>query len=146
MNEIQQKSTVSLELNLIGEGPLLQEIKALESSFKINYLGRKNKQEIATILQQSNYFLHGSTIETFSVVIAEALCSGVPVIASQVGAIPELISPENGITARNNVEDWVKAIQNGMQKNYDQKAIASNCAQKYKETKIGELFLEFYRF
>jgi L-malate glycosyltransferase len=146
LNEIQQKSTVSLELNLIGEGPLLQEIKALPSSIKINYLGRKNKQEIATILQQSNYFLHASTIETFSVVIAEALCSGVPVIASQVGAIPELISPENGITARNNVEDWVKAIENGMQKKYDQKAIASNCAQKYKETKIGELFLEFYRF
>jgi hypothetical protein len=42
-------------------------------------------------------FLLFSYFETFSCVLAEALCSGIPVIATNAGGIPEFVNSKNGI-------------------------------------------------
>ncbi len=144
LNEIQLKSDFTIILNIVGEGVLLKEIKALDLNFEINYVGKKTSIEIREIFQNTIYFLHASTIETFSVVIAEALCCGIPVVASNVGAIPELINTSNGVLSENSVESWVDAINKVLITSFDRNLIASESAKKFNTEKVGDLFVEFY--
>ena len=54
------------------------------------------KEDIAKAMQQSDLFLLFSNYETFSLVVPESLSCGTPVIATDVGVISELITPDNG--------------------------------------------------
>jgi glycosyltransferase involved in cell wall biosynthesis len=132
--------------NIIGEGHLLEIIKKSDTDlpFEILYKGVLDKKEISEILIETDYFLHASDKETFSVVIAEALMSGTPVIASNVGAIPELINEENGIHCDNSVEKWEDAILKAIGKKFNHKKIAEATEKKYSQKTIGEYFITLY--
>ncbi len=54
-------------------------------------------EKVAEMLRDSDLFLLFSNVETFSCVIIEALASGVPVLSSNAGAIPELVNEKNGM-------------------------------------------------
>jgi len=63
-----------------------------EWSFDPVYCGKLPKDKIAGILQDSDYFVHPSEFETFSVVTAEALMTGTPAIVANNTALPELVT------------------------------------------------------
>jgi len=148
LNEVSLKTNQQFELNLVGEGSQAEEIKrrVLNLNFKINFLGRLTKEQIALKLFNTDYFLHASQIETFSVVVAEALCTGTPVLASNVGALPELIQqPTNGILCINTPQDWVNGISAALSVKFDNKSIADNFSGKVSEQQIGSQFLSIYK-
>lgn len=144
LNEIQKTNSKKIVLNLIGDGSQLNEIKQNQNLIQINYYGRKSKPEIATMLHQSDFFIHASSIETFSVVIAEALCTGTPVIASNAGAIPELINEENGMICQNGNAEWITGINNAREKEFNNKKIASDFSRTVNEIEIGKKFTTLY--
>lgn len=143
LNEFSKHTTKTITLNVIGEGTLLNELRSKTWSFQINYLGNKPADLLAEILQQSDYFLHASEIETFSIVIAEALATGTPTLASNAGAIPELINENNGILCNNSVNDWLKGLIQLTENKYDHRSISESSA-KYSEKIIGNKFKEMY--
>ncbi len=59
-------------------------------------------EELIEFYQQASAFILASDSENAPCVISEALAMGVPVIASNVGGIPEMLNAENGIL----MEDW----------------------------------------
>jgi len=63
----------------------------------VQFIGEVCQRTVANIMQQSHCFVLSSLSETFSCVTAEALCCGLPVIATRVGAVPELVDQSNGI-------------------------------------------------
>lgn len=144
LNEISKISNKNIKLNVVGEGILLEKLKPLKWNFEINYLGNLMPENLAKSLQESDYFLHASTIETFSIVIAEALATGTPVLASNVGAIPELINNTNGYVTENTIEDWIQNLNQLLKVNYDHASIAQQ-AKKYNEENVGQLFNEAYK-
>lgn len=80
------------KLMLVGEGPerekvenLCKELKILD---KVIFFGRSN--EIDKILCFSDLFLLPSQTESFGLAALEAMASGVPVISSNTGGIPEV--------------------------------------------------------
>lgn len=144
LNQFSKKSKVPIQLKVVGEGILLDNLKTKEWNFDISYLGNLNREELAAVLHSSNYFLHASEIETFSIVIAEALATGTPVLASNVGAIPELISTHNGITCKNTIEAWDNGLSELIGGKYDRQKIAED-AKKFNMDNIGNSFLELYK-
>src|SRR4029077_11836325 len=54
-------------------------------------------EQVAVELRQSSAMILFSFCENLPCVMLESLCSGVPVIATRVGGIPEVIGSENGI-------------------------------------------------
>lgn len=131
-------------LNVAGEGYLLEELKRREWDFTINYLGNLSPQKLAESHQQSDYFLHASDIETFSIVIAEALATGTPVLASNVGAIPELINEANGLLCYNQLQDWVNGLDVLVKnKTFNNKKM-SETSNKYSLDQIGKEFIALY--
>ncbi|MFI1743778.1 N-acetyl-alpha-D-glucosaminyl L-malate synthase BshA [Thalassobellus sediminis] len=80
------------KLMLVGEGPDREqiEIRCQELGIldKVIFFGRSN--EIDKILCFSDLFLLPSETESFGLVALEAMASGVPVISSNTGGIPEV--------------------------------------------------------
>ena len=145
-NSLQEFSKISqktIVLNVIGEGVLIDELKSIKWNFEVNYIGNVSPKRIADKLHESDYFLHASNMETFSIVIAEALSTGTPVLASDVGAISELVNKENGLLCKNDIEHWVKGLQTLVDTKFDNQKI-SVAAQNYGEEKIGKLFSNLY--
>lgn len=103
-----------IEIGIVGNGNQISSIKESMSKLPIksNFYGFLEKQSISKLYQSHHLLVHASNIETFSLVIAEALAHGMPVVASNVGAIPELINTTiKGTLVRNNAEDFKNAIK-----------------------------------
>lgn len=138
--KLQESTQQMISLTMIGGGDRIEELKKLcvEMRLKTEFLGFQQKRMIAKILQESDYFVHASTIETFGVVVAESLICGTPVICSNVGALPELIDETNGVLCENTVEDWVKGLKIAVNEKFDNNKISNNIEQKYSLIEIGK--------
>lgn len=143
MNEVAKTNSKKLVLNVIGEGYLLNDLKSKNWNFKVNFLGSLPPDQLVQVLHRSDYFLHASEIETFSIVIAEALATGTPVLASNVGAISELVGNTCGYLSENSVEEWVKNLNQLLKVDYNG-LIISQQSSKYSPENIGELFRNIY--
>lgn len=144
---INKQSAKKFRLTMVGGGDRVEALKAYckERNVDADFVGYQTKENIAAILQNSDYFIHASTIETFGVVIVEAFMTGTPVICSIVGGLPELVNDSNGILCENTVEDWVKGLKKIQEKNFDRKTIADQVRDEYSLQKIGEKILSVYK-
>jgi glycosyltransferase involved in cell wall biosynthesis len=84
-------------LNLIGDGELegetLQYADSLGLREKINFLG--NQTNVYTFLQKADLFLLPSRFEGMPMTIIEAMGTGLPIVASQVGGVPDMLEDGN---------------------------------------------------
>jgi len=82
-------------LYIIGDGPMWRVVRAkAERAAHVCIAGPVGARNVlADRLASADYFLHGGAAETFGLVIAEALCSGLPVIAPHIGGAAELSHP-----------------------------------------------------
>jgi len=96
MNNLKLKIK-NLKLMVIGEGPyknkLIDEIKDSGLEKQINALGTVPNKEIAGYYNRADVLIMPSMEEGFPRVLLEAMASGVPYVASDVGAVRE-ISPQ----------------------------------------------------
>jgi glycosyltransferase involved in cell wall biosynthesis len=88
-------SKTPLNLYIIGEGEeqdgLKKQIKELKLEHKIILLGLLDHKSISEWMKAADIFILPSRSEGTPNSLLEAMASGLPVIASQVGGIPELI-------------------------------------------------------
>ena len=132
-------------LNIIGGGDQTSTLNCIDwpSNITIIKHGYLEKSMIGDILRTSDYFMHASETETCSIVVAEALTCGLPVIASNVGALPSLINENNGVLCENSVKAWVDGLNIITSKNYS-KELISNDSQKFSPEhftyKISQLY------
>jgi len=88
---------VSAELWLAGDGPIRAELEEqavnLGIAKKVRFLGQVAPEKVPQLLLEVDVMVVSSHYETFGVVAAEALMSGVPVIATRCGG-PECIVQE----------------------------------------------------
>ena len=114
----------SLKLYLVGEGNYLSFCEKLcgELGIKENtvFYGWKEKDDIQKIMSDCTLCVLPSRIESFGLTIVEAMASGIPVISTKVGAVPEIIKDgDAGILVPPNDIDALKkaiyfALKNGI--------------------------------
>jgi len=97
-----RKNKKSASLLIVGDGPLK---KRLENNYgsmdDVHFLGRIPHEEIPEYLAACDLFVLPSIIEGQGLVLMEALASGLPVIASDLRGISELIiDGENGMLTK----------------------------------------------
>ncbi len=87
------------ELWIAGTGSLRETLEqrtcALGLQKNVRFVGFLSQQEIHHVLQAADIFVLPSREEPFGIVLLEAMAHGLPVIASDVGGIPEVV-PKNG--------------------------------------------------
>lgn len=80
-------------LRIVGDGPLSELVlNKIKESPHISWLGRKSIDEVHQLMGEASFLIFPSKwYETFGRVAIEAFAKGTPVIASQIGAIAELV-------------------------------------------------------
>ena len=136
----------NIELTVVGNGTQVDMLKNRKTpaNLQIRWAGYLERTAIAGLLHKARIFLHASDIETFSIVTAEALSTGTPVLASNTGALPELISDQNGILVENTHESWLNGMRLIVSKQYDYKAIAFQNQNKYSPSQVGNSIIRLY--
>ena len=102
-------------LNLAGGNKSeLKKIGLVEDNDFINVIGKLPQNEILDYLSKSLITIIPSKKEPYGIFVAESLCSGSPLIATNVGGIPEVIelaksnlSHDDKIT----FDNWVKIVE-----------------------------------
>jgi len=98
------KRNIPVYCRIVGEGeegPMLaSQIKSLEAEAVVELTGAKTQKEVAEILAKTDCYLQPSVImengkmEGIPVALMEALATQLPVIASELSGIPELVIPD----------------------------------------------------
>jgi glycosyltransferase involved in cell wall biosynthesis len=84
-----------IELVVAGEGPEEGPLRDRARGARVRFAGRVGEGELAQLRAGAAIALAPSRSgETFGLAAAEAMAAGVPVVASSVGALPELVAPE----------------------------------------------------
>lgn len=87
-------------LTLIGDGPEREELQAQAAALgltgAVTFAGYKSQDEVAQALGQADMLVLPSFAEGVPVVLMEAMAAGLPVIATRVGGVGELV--EDGLT------------------------------------------------
>lgn len=82
-------------LEVVGDGPdegvLRNLVSRLGLAAEVSFLGSLERNAVAERYRQADLFTLPSSAEAFGNVFAEALASGLPIIGSTVGGIPELV-------------------------------------------------------
>lgn len=145
--EIQQSAQLVMVGNRENEDAKYAEHLGLLNK-SVFFRGEISNGEVAKEMQRSHCFVLNSIIENSPCVIGEALCCGVPVIATKVGGIPELLNPCNGRLVQPNDNNALLEAMKDIQSNYllfDQKKIAEDASKKFSYSVIAQKFDELYR-
>ena len=119
-----------LELRIAGDGDYRQALEekaaALQLGDKVEFTGMLDEPHLLDFLKSLNIYVHASLGETMSTAIMQAMACGLPVIASDVKGIHNMI--ENGVTGMLVPVQDAKALSG---------ALASLLDDKDKRTALG---------
>ncbi|MEN8222385.1 MAG: N-acetyl-alpha-D-glucosaminyl L-malate synthase BshA [Acidobacteriota bacterium] len=152
-NEIEKEMPDEIELWIVGEGPLQYEMVSLTEELnirdKVRFIGICSN--LGGLIASSDLMILPSREESFGLVALEAMACGVPVLASSVGGLPEVI--EDGVSGflfeHGNVDE---ASEKGLRilkdKNYYDRVVQegiNTANEKFSREKIVSKYEEIYK-
>ncbi len=139
-------------LDIVGDGPARGEYALRASklglSARITFHGQQPKRAVAEQMRQAAFLVLPSLRETFSVVSAEALCSGLPVLSTRCGGPEEFVGPEFGrlVPAGDSEALFVGLMDmlDGLGR-FDPVALSAYAAGRFGPDVVGKQLYEIYR-
>lgn len=133
-----QKSLEKLEVKLYiaGDGSIKKELESKWKDQSVIFTGKLSRNEVKSFLQDIDIFIFPSESEGFPKVVLEALASGLPVVASAVSILPQLIEQSGSgkalkATSPEDLADAIKVIVEDSLTYSKMSQNAFNEAQKY---------------
>ncbi len=87
-------------LEIGGDGPERRPLESLVDALslrdRVRFLGSLSREAVREAMWRANAFVLPSYVETFGVVLIEAMATGLPVIATRSGGPEEIITPRTG--------------------------------------------------
>lgn len=114
----------------------------------VRFHGEVSNTEVAAFMRKADCFVLFSNVENSPCVIGESLCCGLPVIATTVGGIAELVTEKNGILVAAGDETALAAAMKKVSENhsmFDRKEIAENAFSRFSYPVIGKKIDEIYQ-
>lgn len=126
------------ELHIVGDGPMRDELLALARrravEDRVILRGELPRRELAAVMAAAAAFVSSSHVETFSVVAAEALSAGLPVVVTRSGGPEEFVAASMGVVVEpGSVDALVDGIHQvaAMVSDFDGEAARAFVAQRF---------------
>lgn len=139
------------ELRLVGTGIDHQQCVEYANKLQlenVSFLGLKTKEDLLTEYQKADAFVLFSRFENQPVVILEAFACSLPVIATKVGGIPELLKEGFGeLVTSENEKELAAAIKKVIQNpdNYNKEAMRQYAVENFSYKGVGKQFYDIYQ-
>lgn len=147
------QSLKEIPLKVAGDGPLWEQVQAFAAGCgSMEVLGMRPHDEVIALLKGACFLVFPSELyETFGMVIAEAFACGVPVIASRLGAMAEIM--EDGRTGLlfepGNAEDLAEKVTWAWAHPREMEEMGKEARReyeaKYTAERNYEMLMEIYR-
>ena len=93
-------SSCNWSATIVGDSDLLTSYRhhaaQLGLAKQVHFTGMLPRSEVASLMKTHDLLVHPSQVETFSIAVAEALVSGLPVVACDTGAIRDMVEGTDG--------------------------------------------------
>ncbi|MGQ9863675.1 MAG: N-acetyl-alpha-D-glucosaminyl L-malate synthase BshA [Bacteroidia bacterium] len=140
---------IDVYLMLIGDGPTYSQVERIvhQKNLRpyVHMLGPQ--EEVYPLLAVSDVFALPSEEESFGLAALEAMASGLPVVATQTGGLPELVIQDyNGyLYPTGNIPALAEALLQAFQNKQRLRQGALATAQKYDLPHVLPMYLDFYQ-
>jgi len=147
-----KKQQSIFKLSVIGDG--IYKDKLIKMTCKLGlpqdvvFLGTKKQTEIDEILPEQDILILPSFIESFSIVLIEAMAAGLPVIATRCGGPEYIVTEETGILVTpNSVSELAQAIvtMHNDWENYNPEIIRNYVRNKFDIVSVTKNIFSLYR-
>lgn len=147
----------SLRLRLVGppgtpeeEAEWARLIEALGIRAAVSMEGPADRKAVAAAMRRATLFVHPNTNETFGIVAAEAIASGLPAVVPPFGSLPEIVADRSlGRVAASETPEALAAAVLGALKDratFDPPAMRERMVEAYAAervaTRVGRLYDE----
>jgi glycosyltransferase involved in cell wall biosynthesis len=96
IDSFQNAHLLNAQLYVLGNGKYLENYKEKYESSQIQFLGYR--ENALTYINSSDFFVHFSFLDNYPTVILEALHARKPILATNIGGIPEMLPKKNIVT------------------------------------------------
>lgn len=141
-----------VRLDIIGDGQdkinIQDKIIEYGLSDQIHLLGVMPPEEVSKQLCCSDCFVLSSRLETFAIVVIEAMAKGLPIIATRSGGPETFLRPDHGILIdKENTEQLACAMKEMVEHHsqYDADSIRAFCYSHFSQDVIAEKIIDVYR-
>ena len=143
----------NIRLEIGGDGGQKNELEQLAASLgiaeQVQFLGSLSRTEVRNAMWRANTFVLSSYVETFGVVVIEAMATGLPVVATRSGGPEEIISSDTGwLTDTGDVEGLAEALVDAYSRWNEMNArapeIRNEAVAKYGEKAVVEQLRGIY--
>ncbi|WP_291270420.1 glycosyltransferase [Geothrix sp.] len=129
------RGDVSVRLRLGGGGPLGSELWALSGQLgiqsQVEFLGPLTREQVVQEMSQCDAFVSSSLVETFGVVLIEAMAFGKPVLATKSGGPQDVVGEGCGRLVDIDVEALSAGLSAMREESHDPRAIQEQCLGSY---------------
>lgn len=109
-----QQPASGWRLTLAGDGPTRPEVAALAERIapgQVTFKGLLDEGGLIAWMQSLDVYAHASVGETLSTSLLQAMACEIPIVASRVNGIRELLEPGQGLLAANDkLQEWTAAL------------------------------------
>jgi glycosyltransferase involved in cell wall biosynthesis len=139
------------QLDVIGDGPERSPYEAAAAALglrdSVMFHGPQPKTVVAKMMRAADLLVQPSRMETFGTVIVEGLASGLPVVATMAGAIPELVDvydgklvpPDDPVALATALDETLEELDA-----FDRRAIADAARARYSAAAVGKQLSRIY--
>lgn len=129
------KGDRSARLRLGGGGPLGPMLRSLAGRLgirpQVDFLGPLSREQVVLEMSRCDAFVSSSTVETFGVVLIEAMAFGKPILATRSGGPQDIVQKDCGLLVNLDEEDFARGLIGIRQMPFDSRAIQRYCLDLY---------------
>ena len=142
------RSSLSIKFLIVGEGISYLELKELVKELNLEkvvvFAGRVTDADLVKYYRIGDIFVLPTLYEGFGIVYLEAMASGLPIISTNVGAVPEVVGDCGVIIEPGNPEILSEAILKLSANNDEMKRYAENGRRRVKSEYDREKVMMIY--
>lgn len=111
VKEIYELAKIFTDKEFLLAGEVRSDIARIDKPINVELLGRLNKENVIRLMDRADVFLFPTHSEGFSMALSEAMCRGLPAVATNVGANLDMLENKGGIVVeKENVRQMSNAI------------------------------------